>query len=115
MPFACDLAILSHAPISDAECLPWLGNCVFSVFILKNSDHILKKQILIIRKEKLCMIKFFVVAVLKNGSKIPVAMARDEEDARRAIQMADEMFELKDVVDYEIEIEDLANVATFHN
>ncbi len=24
MPCACDLAILSHAPISGAECLPWL-------------------------------------------------------------------------------------------
>ena len=61
------------------------------------------------------MIRVFVVAVLRNGNKIPVAMAQDEEDAGRAIEMADEMFELKDVVDYEIEIEDLVNVATFHN
>ncbi len=61
------------------------------------------------------MIRVFVVAVLKDGSRIPVAMAQDEEDARRAIEMADEMFELKDVVDYEIEIDDLVNVAIFHN
>ena len=61
------------------------------------------------------MIRVFVVAVLKDGTSIPVAMAQDEEDARRAIAMANEMFELKDVVDYEIEVEDLVNVATFHN
>ncbi len=61
------------------------------------------------------MIRVFVVAVSKDGTRIPVAMAQDEEDARRAIEMADEMFELKDVVDYEIEVADLVNVATFHN
>ncbi len=61
------------------------------------------------------MIRVFVIAVLKDGTRIPVAMAQDEEDAKRAIGMADEMFELKDVVDYEIEVEDLVNVATFHN
>ena len=61
------------------------------------------------------MIRVFVIAVLKDGTRIPVAMAQDEEDAKRAIGMADEMFELKDVVDYEIEVEDLVNVATVHN
>ena len=61
------------------------------------------------------MIRVFVIAVLKDGTRIPIAMAHDEEDARRAIGMADELFELKDAVDYEIEIDDLVNVATFHN
>ncbi len=59
------------------------------------------------------MIRVFVVAVLGNGNKVPVAMAQDEEDARRAIEMADEIFELKDVVDYEIEIEDLGKRGNF--
>ena len=46
---------------------------------------------------------------------MPVAMAQDEEDARRVIEMADEMFELENVVGYEIEIDKQTIVASCHN
>ena len=61
------------------------------------------------------MIRVIVVAEFMDGRKIPVAMAQDEEDARKAIEMANEIFGMKDIVNYEIEIDDLENVATFHN
>ena len=61
------------------------------------------------------MIRVFVVAVLKDGTSIPVAMAQDEEDARKAIEMANEIFGMKNIVNYQIEIDDLENVATCHN
>ena len=61
------------------------------------------------------MIRVIVVAEFMDGRKIPVAMAQDEEDARKAIEMANEIFGMKDIVNYEIEIDDLENVASCHN
>ncbi len=60
------------------------------------------------------MIRVIVVAEFKDGRKVPVAIAQDEEDARKAIEMANEIFGMKDIVNYEIEIDDLENVATCH-
>ncbi len=60
------------------------------------------------------MIRVIVVAEFMDGRKIPVAMAQDEEDARKAIEMANEIFGMKDIVNYEIEIDDPENAATCH-
>ena len=61
------------------------------------------------------MIRVIVVAEFMDGRKIPVAMAQDEADARKAIEMANEIFGMKNIVNYEIEIDDLEIVATCHN
>ncbi|MBR0420142.1 MAG: hypothetical protein IJI66_13360 [Erysipelotrichaceae bacterium] len=61
------------------------------------------------------MIRVIVVAELNDGRKVPVAIAQDEEDARKAIEMANEIFGMKGIVNYEIEIDDPEIVATCHN
>ena len=78
MPFACDLAIVSHAPISDAECLPWLDVLGYSIA----GGGFMHNMVL-------------VNLVTKKRKTIPIGMAETFEDAEELIDYADRLIGMK--------------------